>query len=105
MEIPYSPGLLRAWLWSVPVCSVTQSHLTVNCSLPGSSVHGILLARILEWVAMPFSRDLPDSGVEPVSYAVQADSLPLSHWGKPRFWRARLKTPSLVGSVYCMLST
>ena len=25
-------------------------------SLPGSSVHGILLARILEWVAMPFSR-------------------------------------------------
>ena len=28
----------------------------VNCSLPGSSVHGILQARILEWVAMPASR-------------------------------------------------
>ena len=28
----------------------------VDCSLPGSSVHGILQARILEWVAMPFSR-------------------------------------------------
>ena len=28
----------------------------VNCSLPGSSVHGILQARILEWVAMPSSR-------------------------------------------------
>ena len=27
-----------------------------DCSLPGSSVHGILQARILEWVAMPFSR-------------------------------------------------
>ena len=26
------------------------------CSPPGSSVHGILQARILEWVAMPFSR-------------------------------------------------
>ena len=26
------------------------------CSLPGSSVHGILQARILEWVAIPFSR-------------------------------------------------
>ena len=40
--------------------SVTQSCLTVcdlmDCSLPGSSVHGIPQARILEWVAIPFSR-------------------------------------------------
>ena len=28
----------------------------MNCSPPGSSVHGILQARILEWVAIPFSR-------------------------------------------------
>ena len=28
----------------------------MDCSLPGSSIHGILQARILEWVAMPFSR-------------------------------------------------
>ena len=28
----------------------------INCSLPGSYVHGILQARILEWVAMPSSR-------------------------------------------------
>ena len=28
----------------------------MDCSPPGSSVHGILQARILEWVAMPFSR-------------------------------------------------
>ena len=33
----------------------------------GSSVHSILQATILEWVAMPFSRDLPDPGTEPVS--------------------------------------
>ena len=37
-----------------------RSYLTncdpVDCSPPGSSVHGILHARILEWVAMPFSR-------------------------------------------------
>ena len=33
---------------------------TVDCSPPGSSVHGILQARILEWVAMPFSRESPD---------------------------------------------
>ena len=36
-------------------------------SLPGSSVHGILWGRILEWVAISFSRDLPDSEIEPVS--------------------------------------
>ena len=28
----------------------------IDCILPGSSVHGILQARILEWVAVPFSR-------------------------------------------------
>ena len=31
-------------------------HDPMDCSLPGSSVHGILQARILEWVAMPSSR-------------------------------------------------
>ena len=39
---------------------VAQSCLTLHdpmdCSPPGSSVHGILQARTLEWVAMPFSR-------------------------------------------------
>ena len=39
---------------------VTQPCLTLcnpmDCNRPGSSVHGILQARILEWVAMPFSR-------------------------------------------------
>ena len=38
---------------------VSQSCLTLcdpmDCSLPGSSVHGILQARILEWVAISFS--------------------------------------------------
>ena len=38
----------------------------VNHSLPGSSIHGILQARKLEWVAMPSSGDLPDPGIEPV---------------------------------------
>ena len=42
------------------VCLVAQSCLTLfnpmDCSPPGSSVHGILQARILEWVAIPFSR-------------------------------------------------
>ena len=49
-------------------CWVAQSSLTfchsMDCSLPGSSVHGISRARILEWVAMPSCRDLPDPGIE-----------------------------------------
>ena len=49
---------------------------SMDCSPPGSSVHGILQARILEWVAMPFSRDPPDPGIEPRSPTLQADSLP-----------------------------
>ena len=55
-------------------------------SPPGSSVHGILQARILEWVAMPSSGDLPDPGVEsvsPVTPGLQEDFLPPSHYGKP----------------------
>ena len=42
------------------VCSVTRSYLTfcnpMNCSPPGFSVHEIFQARILEWVAMSYSR-------------------------------------------------
>ena len=48
-----------------------QSCLTLcnpmDCSPPGSSVHGILQSRVLEWVAMPFSTDLPNPEIEPVS--------------------------------------
>ena len=56
------------------VCLVTQSCLTLcnprDCSPPGSSVQWILQARILEWVAMPFSRgsSLPRDGTH-VCYA------------------------------------
>ena len=39
----------------------------MDCSLPDSSVHEILQARILEWVAISFSRDLPNPGIEPRS--------------------------------------
>ena len=34
----------------------------MDYSPPGSSVHGILQARILEWIAIPFPRDLPNQG-------------------------------------------
>ena len=55
----------------------------MDCSPPGSSVHGILQARILEWVAILFSRDLLDPGFELKSPAFQAESLPFEPSGKP----------------------
>ena len=45
--------------------------------------------QILEWVASPPAGDLPDPGTElasPVSPALQAESLPLSHWGSPYYY-------------------
>ena len=42
---------------------------SVDFSLPGSSVHGILQARILERIAFPSSSDLLDLGIEPMSLA------------------------------------
>ena len=44
---------------------MSDSLQPMDCSLPGSSVLGILQARILEWVVMPSSRDVTDPGIEP----------------------------------------
>ena len=70
------------------VVLIAQLCLTLcdprDCSLSGSFVHGILQARILEWVAIPFSSgDLPDQGMQPRSPALQADSLLSEPPGKP----------------------
>ena len=61
---------------------VTQSCLTL-CDPMDFTVHGILQARILEWVTFPFSKDLPKPGIEPRSPALQTDSLPAEPQGKP----------------------
>ena len=53
-------------------------------SLPGSSVHGIFQARVLEWVAFPFSRGSFNAGIEPRSPALQVDSLSAEPPGKPK---------------------
>ena len=49
----------------------------------GHTVHGILQARILEWVAIPSPGDLPYPGIKPRSPALQVDSLPAEPPGKP----------------------
>ena len=63
----------------------TQSCPTLcnpmDCSLPGSSVHGIFQAIVLEWVAISFSRESSDPGMETRISHCQVDSLPRSHLG------------------------
>ena len=66
------------------------------CSLPGPSVHGIFQVRILEWVAIPFSRDLSHPGIKPVSPALQADSLLSEPPGEPPLYKAEPQSPTLL---------
>ena len=65
---------------------VTQSCLTLcdpmDCSPPGSSVHGILRQEYWSGLPLPFSEDLPYPGIKPWSPALQADSLPAEPPGK-----------------------
>ena len=52
-----------------------------DCSLPGSSVHGIFQARILEWVAITFSREYSNPGFEPSLLHCRQILYHLSCWG------------------------
>ena len=60
---------------------VIQSCLTL-CNPKDYTVHGILQARILEWVAFPSPGDLSNPGIKPRSSALQADFLPAEPPGK-----------------------
>ena len=63
-------SLSRVWLFC---------DLPMDCSLPGSTVHGIFQARILEWLPFPSPGDLPRL------LLWQVYSLPLSHHRSPMF--------------------
>ena len=54
-----------------------------DCSPPGSSVHGILQARILEWVAISSSRDFPNPGIKLPSPALAGGFFTTESSGKP----------------------
>ena len=75
-----------------------QSCLTlydpVNCSPPGSSVHGIFQARTLEWVAIPTPGDRPEPGIEPTSPTLAGKFLPLRHLESqgPMLWPLHAKS-------------
>ena len=66
---------------------IAQSCLTLcntmNCSPPGSSLHGTLQARRLEWVPFPSPGGLPYPGIKPRSLTLQVDSLLSEPAGKP----------------------
>ena len=69
------------------LCLVIQLCLTLcdpmDCSPPGSSIHEILQARILKWVANALLQGIfPTQGSNPCLLHWQ-DSLPLGHWGNP----------------------
>ena len=77
-------------------CSVTSNYLQLHGPLsarllcPGSSVNGILQARILEWVASPFSRGSSNQGIERRSPAWHTDSLPSEPPGKPNQMQSQI---------------
>ena len=78
---------------------VSQLYLTVynpiDCGPPGFSVVGIFQTRMLEWVTISFSRGSSRPGIEPMSPALQVDSLPSEPPGKPNvdltFWKKDLE--------------
>ena len=85
-QVIFIPGL-KGWFFqhlkiNVMRVKVAQSCPTL-CSPIDYAVHGILQVRILEWVAIPFSRESFQLGKEPRSPALQADSLPAEPPGKP----------------------
>ena len=85
---------------------VSQSCLTLcdpmNCGSPGSSVHGILQARILEWAAHSLPPgDLPIPGIEPRSPALQADPLP----SEPQGFEIYLKYSPAERNIKALFST
>ena len=75
------------WLTKLQYTEVTRSCPTpcdpMDYRLPGSSVHGIFQARILEWVAISFSRESSQPRDRIWSPTLQADSLPSEPPGKP----------------------
>ena len=78
---------VSANLFYKTVCAVLSSSVVldscnpIDYSLPGSSVHGILQARILEWVVMPYSRGSPQPRHRTcISYVSCTDRQVLYHW-------------------------
>ena len=107
--LPRPPPTLHWWqctlvhpLWRTVLrfllCSVAQScpslRNPIDCSPPSSSVHGISQVRILKWVTIFFSRNLPDPG----SIAHCRQILYLRHLGNPMNVSLKIKYRAIINS-------
>ena len=81
-------------------CQVTSDSLcdTMDCSPTDSSVYGISQARILEWVVISLSRDLPDPGIGPTFPALAGWFFTTEPPGKPMYFYYGWKIPSQFSS-------
>ena len=68
----------------VPLTVKIDQSCQTLCNPMDYTVHGILQARILEWVAFPSPGDLPNPGIKARSPTLQGDSLPAEPQGKPK---------------------
>ena len=86
---------------------VTQSCPTlcgpVDCSPPGSSIHGIFQARVLEWVAISFSRE--SSWPRDRTYVSCIAGRCYRPPGKPRDWTETLTSLALAGRFFTTSAT
>ena len=97
------PGIFYACVRVLRRFSCARLCDPMDYSLPGFCVHGILQARLLEWVAVPSPGCLPDSGIEPLSLmspewagrfftssttweALYACTFPLWHFSELAMW-------------------
>ena len=90
-----------------PSCSVmSDSCIPIDCSLPGSSVRGILQAGILEWVAISFSRESSrprsQTRVSCIAGRLCAHSGPAELWGKPRWLYTPTSFPEMLMGWVCL---
>ena len=78
------------------------------CNPMDYTVHGILQSRILEWVAFPFSSNLPNPGIKPRSLPLWADYLPAEPQGNlraqivkrlPALWKTWVRSLGLENSL------
>ena len=93
-----SPWILFVWninapdikVWVAQLCPILCDRM--DCGPPGSTVHGILQARILEWYPFPSPGDLPDPEIKPGTLHCRQFLYHMSHQGRS----SRSKT-SLLG--------
>ena len=115
--VPYNTYIKWGIMWAIPVgskyfglhvrCLLSHVQLFETPWMHGSFVHGIFQARILEWVAISYSRGLSQpSDQTQVLHLLnwQADSLPLHHLGSPmNCIHQSLKTVYIIPPVFIML--